>query len=270
MTTTQVESKNVSFDGIGMTFDSDTGRTEAVRNVTASIAEGQFVSVIGPSGCGKSTLLDMACGLLVPSRGRVTIDGEIVTGPRKDTAMVFQEDSTLHWRSVLDNVAFGLEIKHVDKDERLEKARAMIELVGLKGFEKHRPGQLSGGMRQRVAIARALATDPRILLMDEPFGALDQQTRQFIGRELLKIWEQTHNRVLFVTHDIQEAIYLSDQIWVMSARPSVVREVIDVGLPRPRPSGTHAMARFKELEDHLWSIIKEEAAKTLGHGTDAA
>ncbi len=264
MTNTQVNPTSVVFDGIGMTFDSDNGRTEAVRDVSASIGEGQFVSVIGPSGCGKSTLLDMACGLLTPSRGRVSIDGEVIDGPRKDTAMVFQEDSTLHWRSVLDNVAFGLEIKGVDKSIRLEKSRSMIELVGLKGFEEHRPGQLSGGMRQRVAIARALATDPRILLMDEPFGALDQQTRQFIGRELLKIWEQTHNRVLFVTHDIQEAIYLSDQIWVMSARPSVIREVIDVGLPRPRPSGTRTTSRFKELEDHLWALIKEEAAKTLG------
>ena len=265
MTTTQTNTTSVVFDRIGMTFDSDNGRTEAVRDVSASVGEGQFVSVIGPSGCGKSTLLDMACGLLTPSRGRVSIDGEVVDGPRRDTAMVFQEDSTLHWRSVLDNVAFGLEIKGVDKSTRLEKSKSMIELVGLKGFEKHRPGQLSGGMRQRVAIARALATDPRILLMDEPFGALDQQTRQFIGRELLKIWEQTHNRVLFVTHDIQEAIYLSDQIWVMSARPSVIREVIDVGLPRPRPNGTRTTPRFKELEDHLWSLIKEEAAKTLGY-----
>ncbi|SDR29151.1 ABC transporter ATP-binding protein [Arthrobacter crystallopoietes] len=261
---------DVIFENIGMTFQTATGATQAVANVTGAIPEHKFVSVIGPSGCGKSTLLDMVGGLLQPTQGSVSIDGEAVTGPRRDTAMVFQEDSTLHWRSVLDNVAFGLEVKGVSKAERHERARKMIELVGLRQFEDHRPGQLSGGMKQRVAIARALAMEPRVLLMDEPFGALDQQTRQFIGRELLRIWEKTRNRVLFITHDIQEAVYLSDEVWVMSARPSVVKEVVKIDLPRPRPEGTHALPRFRELEDHLWALVKVEAEKTLGPGAQLA
>ncbi|MFC4904921.1 ABC transporter ATP-binding protein [Kocuria oceani] len=261
---------DVVFDNIGMTFQSATGVTQAVANVSGAIPEHKFVSVIGPSGCGKSTLLDMVGGLLRPTQGTVSIDGETVTGPRRDTAMVFQEDSTLHWRSVLDNVAFGLEVKGMPKAERFDRARAMIELVGLQQFENHRPGQLSGGMKQRVAIARALAMEPRVLLMDEPFGALDQQTRQFVGRELLNIWEKTRNRVLFITHDIQEAVYLSDEVWVMSARPSVVKEVVKIDLPRPRPAGTHAMPRFRELEDHLWELVKVEAEKTLGPGAQSA
>lgn len=254
----------VVFDNVGMTYHGAGGSTQAVASVNGEIPEHKFVSVIGPSGCGKSTLLDMVGGLLAPTQGTVSINGDVVTGPRSDTAMVFQEDSTLHWRNVLENVAFGLEVKGVPKDERHERARKMIELVGLTQFEDHRPGQLSGGMKQRVAIARALAMQPRVLLMDEPFGALDQQTRQFVGRELLGIWEQTRNRVLFITHDIQEAIYLSDEVWVMSARPSVIREVVTIDLPRPRPAGTHALPRFREIEDHLWGMIKEEAAKSLG------
>lgn len=260
----------VVFDNIGMTFQTSTGATQAVANVTGSIPEHKFVSVIGPSGCGKSTLLDMVGGLLKPTQGSVTIDGEQVTGPRQDTAMVFQEDSTLHWRSVLDNIAFGLEVRGMPKSERYDRARAMIKLVGLRQFEDHRPGQLSGGMKQRVAIARALAMEPRVLLMDEPFGALDQQTRQFVGRELLNIWQETRNRVLFITHDIQEAVYLSDEVWVMSARPSVVKEVVKVDLPRPRPDGTHALPRFREIQDHLWELVKVEAEKALGAGAQLA
>lgn len=257
---------DVVFDRIGMTFQTDAGATQAVANVTGTIPEGKFVSVIGPSGCGKSTLLDMVGGILKPTQGSVSIDGELVTGPRRDTAMVFQEDSTLHWRSVLDNVAFGLEVQGVSRADRHDRARRMIDLVGLRGFEDHRPGQLSGGMKQRVSIARALAVEPRVLLMDEPFGALDQQTRQFIGRELLRIWERTQNRVLFITHDIQEAVYLSDEVWVMSARPSIVKEIVNIDLPRPRPEGTHALPRFRELEEHLWNLVKVEAEKTLGPG----
>ena len=257
---------DVVFDRIGMTFQTDAGATQAVANVTGTIPEGKFVSVIGPSGCGKSTLLDMVGGILKPTQGSVSIDVELVTGPRRDTAMVFQEDSTLHWRSVLDNVAFGLEVQGVSRADRHDRARRMIDLVGLRGFEDHRPGQLSGGMKQRVSIARALAVEPRVLLMDEPFGALDQQTRQFIGRELLRIWERTQNRVLFITHDIQEAVYLSDEVWVMSARPSIVKEIVNIDLPRPRPEGTHALPRFRELEEHLWNLVKVEAEKTLGPG----
>jgi NitT/TauT family transport system ATP-binding protein len=179
----------VRLDDVGVVYDTKDGDSvEAVRSASGYVADGRFVSLIGPSGCGKSTLLDVVGGLLEPRSGTVTIDGEPVTGPRRDTAMVFQEDSTLHWRTVLSNVAFGLEIAGVGRKQREAAARDIVKLVGLSGFEHRHPRELSGGMKQRVAIARALVVDPRILLMDEPFGALDQQTRMFMGRELLRVW----------------------------------------------------------------------------------
>jgi NitT/TauT family transport system ATP-binding protein len=254
----------VSIDEVGMAFDSGEVVTEAISSVSGRIADGRFVSVIGPSGCGKSTLLDIVGGLLPPTRGRVTIAGEEVRGPRRDTAMVFQEDSTLHWRTVTENVTFGLEVAGVGRAERAHRAQEMIELVGLPGFERHRPRQLSGGMKQRVAIARALVLDPRILLMDEPFGALDQQTRMFIGLELLRIWEEARKSVLFVTHDIQEAVFLADEVWVMSHRPSVIKEVLPVDLGRPRDSEVLKDRRFHEHTSHLWGLLSEEASAGLG------
>lgn len=250
-----------------MTYVSEQGSTQAIGNVTGTVADGRFVSVIGPSGCGKTTLLDIVGGLLAPTTGQVTIDEEIVTGPHRDMAMVFQEDSTLHWRTVLENVAFGLEVAGVGKRERRARCQAMIDLVGLSGFERHRPRQLSGGMKQRVALARALVLEPRILLMDEPFGALDQQTRTFIGTELLRVWEQTQKSVLFITHDIREAVYLSDEVWVLSKRPSVVKEFLQVDLPRPRTDETMNDPRFHEYVARLWNHIKEEAGRDdLGRG----
>lgn len=250
---------DVALDGVGMSYPGVSGATEAVRDVSGVIPDGRFVSVIGPSGCGKSTLLDLVGGLLTPTKGTITIGGDVVNGPRTDTATVFQEDSTLHWRTVLDNVALGLEVRGVAKAERVERAQKMIELVGLKGFEGHRPRQLSGGMRQRVAIARALLLDPRILLMDEPFGALDQQTRRFIGRELIRIWEQTQKSVLFVTHDIAEAVALSDEVWVLSNRPSVVKEVVQIDLGRPRTGSLSSNSAYQDLNAYLWKLIKEES-----------
>jgi NitT/TauT family transport system ATP-binding protein len=250
----------VSFHDVGMTFDSGEVATEAIGHVSGQVEDGRFVSVIGPSGCGKSTLLDIVGGLQRPTRGQVEIGGEVVTGPRRDTAMVFQEDSTLHWRTVTENVTFGLEVAGVGGDERKRRAQEMIELVGLSGFEDHRPRQLSGGMKQRVAIARALVLDPRILLMDEPFGALDQQTRMFIGRELLRIWEETRKSVLFVTHDIQEAVFLSDEVWVMSHRPSEIKEVLRVDLPRPREGEVLTDPRFHEHTARLWELLSAEAS----------
>jgi NitT/TauT family transport system ATP-binding protein len=250
----------VAFHEVGMTFSSADVETEAIRSVSGRIEDGRFVSVIGPSGCGKSTLLDIVGGLQRPTAGRVEVAGEEVTGPRRDTAMVFQEDSTLHWRTVTENVTFGLEVSGVGGDERQRRAREMIELVGLSGFEEHRPRQLSGGMKQRVAIARALVLDPGILLMDEPFGALDQQTRMFIGRELLRIWEETRKSVLFVTHDIQEAVFLSDEVWVMSHRPSVIKEVLQVDLPRPRDADALSDQRFHDHTARLWGLLGAEAS----------
>ena len=250
---------SVAFHEVGMTFHSGDVETEAIKSVSGHVEDGRFVSVIGPSGCGKSTLLDIVGGLQRPTSGRVAIAGEEVSGPRRDTAMVFQEDSTLHWRTVSENVTFGLEVAGVRGDERSRRAQEMIELVGLKGFEEHRPRQLSGGMKQRVAIARALVLDPRILLMDEPFGALDQQTRMFIGGELVRIWEETRKSVLFVTHDIHEAVFLSDEVWVMSHRPSVIKEVLQVDLPRPRHAEVLGDQRFHEHTARLWELLSAEA-----------
>lgn len=254
----------IRLEEVGVVYDTKDGvGVEAVRSASGHIPDGRFVSVIGPSGCGKSTLLDVVGGLLKPRRGGVVIDDEPVTGPRRDTAMVFQEDSTLHWRTVLSNVAFGLEIGGVAKKERESAARDIIKLVGLQGFETRHPRELSGGMKQRVAIARALVVDPRILLMDEPFGALDQQTRVFMGRELLRVWDETRKSVLFVTHDIQEAVYLSDEVWVMSARPSHIKEKVVIDLGRPRGSKTMSSPRFHELTDQVWEVLRVESEKVL-------
>jgi NitT/TauT family transport system ATP-binding protein len=243
---------------VGMTYTSGDRRTEAIGSASGVVPNGSFVTVIGPSGCGKSTLLDLVCGLQRPSSGQVLIGGTSVTGPRRDTAMVFQEDSTLHWRTVRENVAFGLEVAGVGKSERHQRAQEMINLVGLTGFEDYRPRQLSGGMKQRVAIARALVMRPRILLMDEPFGALDQQTRWGVGRELTRIWEETRNSVMFVTHDVHEAILLSDEVWVMSQRPSVIKEKIVIDIPRPRPVDVLHNPRFVEYAAHLWDLLSPE------------
>ena len=250
----------VELDSVSMSFVTGETTLVAIQSMTGSIPEGRFVSVIGPSGCGKSTLLDLICGLQRPTRGTVKIAGEPVRGTRQDTAMVFQGDSTLHWRTVRENVAFGLEIAGVSKQARFARAAEMIRLVGLEGFEDFRPRQLSGGMRQRVAIARALAMSPRILLMDEPFGSLDQQTRWVIGEELTRIWENTRNSVLFVTHDVHEAVLLSDEVWVMSSRPSTLKARIEIDLPRPRPSGIIRDARFTEYTGALWDLLAPELA----------
>lgn len=255
---------HVCFDGIGVTFGQPPNETEAVADVTGGIEKGKFVSIIGPSGCGKSTLLDVVGGLRPPSRGVVSVGGEVVTGPVPDAAMVFQEDSTLHWKTVLENVAFGLEIAGVPKRERQQAAREMIGLVGLHGFENHRPGQLSGGMKQRVAIARALVLDPSILMMDEPFGALDQQTRMFLGQELVRIWEHSRKTVCFVTHDIQEAVYLSDEVWVMSRRPSTITKVVKVELDRPRRPDVLHDPHFQTLCADLWDVLRVESQLAMG------
>jgi len=245
----------VVLDGVEMTFRNGADATTAVADVSGTVRAGSFVSIVGPSGCGKSTLLDLVAGLQSPTSGAVMVDGGAVRKPRRDTALVFQEDSTLHWRTVLDNVAFGLEMRGVGKRERRAVAQEMVELVGLGGFEKHRPRQLSGGMRQRVAIARALAMNPSILLMDEPFGALDQQTRHHVGAELTRIWESTRKTVLFVTHDVAEAVYLSDQVWVMSKRPSRLSACIDITLPRPRSLEVMSTDAFQHTVAQIWEML---------------
>jgi len=243
------------------------GAVEAIRRADLSVATGEFVSLLGPSGCGKSTLLDIIGGLETPTSGEVVIEGEIVRGPHRKMAMVFQPMSLFPWRTALNNVEFGLELRGTDAELRRKTALAMIELVGLKGFERKYPSQLSGGMKQRLAIARALALDPDILLMDEPFGSLDEQSRRLMGLELLRIWDRTRKTIVFVTHSIEEAIQLSDRILLMSARPSVIREEISVPLPRPRSMESLTSDVAKDIERRIWAALMQDVS---AGGIDAA
>ncbi len=233
----------------------------AIKRADLRVADGEFVSLLGPSGCGKSTLLDIIAGLEMPSSGEIIIEGQKITGPHPKMAMVFQTMSLFPWRTVMDNVTFGLELKGKDPKTRRKTATAMIDLVGLKGFEQKYPSQLSGGMNQRVAIARALALEPDILLMDEPFGALDEQTRRLMGLELLRIWDRTRKSIVFVTHSIDEAIQLSDRIILMSARPSIIREEILVPLPRPRTIDSLTSPVANEIERRVWKALLEEVGE---------
>jgi len=257
---------------VSKTFEDLSGNTggsvEAIRMIDFEVRQGEFVSVVGPSGCGKTTLLDIIGGLERPTGGEVILEGERVESPHPKAAMVFQTMSVFPWRTALTNVEFGLELRKVDSRTRRNKALEVLHLVGLQGFEYKYPSQLSGGMNQRLAIARALALDPDILLMDEPFGALDEQTRFLMGLELLRIWEATRKTILFITHSIAEAIQLSDRVLVLSMRPSVVKEEIPIPLPRPRTIETLTTDACKEIEHHIWDILKVEALKGLAerHG----
>jgi NitT/TauT family transport system ATP-binding protein len=221
------------------------------------------VAIIGPSGCRKSTLLELIAGLRPSTAGEIRVRGQRVVAPHPLLGVVFQEDSTLPWRTARENVEFGLELRGTARPERQAISRRMLDLVGLQGFAEAYPSELSGGMRQRVAIARALATDPAILLMDEPFGALDQQTRLAVGEHLLEIWQRTNKTVLFVTHDISEAVYLADEVWVLSQRPAQLTAVVQVALPRPR--GLHLLAapEFHALTGRLWSLLAPDAQPAL-------
>ncbi len=241
---------------------------EAIKNADFQVRRSEFVSLLGPSGCGKSTLLDIVGGLERPTSGEVIIEGERIRGTHPKVAMVFQLMSVFPWRTAVENAEFGLELQNVDAKLRRQKALEVIQLVGLGRFAEKYPSQLSGGMNQRLAIARALALDPDILLMDEPFGALDEQTRFLMGLELLRIWEATKKTILFVTHSIAEAIQLSDRVLVMSARPSVIREEIPVPLSRPRTIESLTTDIAKKIERQIWEILKVEASKALTGGVD--
>ncbi len=220
--------------------------------------DGEFVAMVGRSGCGKTTFLSVVDGLVPASAGRILVDGEVVTRPGPDRAVVFQDASLLPWRTVLGNVAYGLECLGVGARERKERAARFIELVGLAGFEPHYPHELSGGMQQRVNLARALAVDPKILLMDEPFASLDAQTRELMQEELLRIWLAARKTVLFVTHQIDEAIYLADRVVVFSGRPGRVKDEIPVAIARPRALGLKREARFHAIEDRIWGLIEDD------------
>ncbi|HWO40833.1 MAG TPA: ABC transporter ATP-binding protein [Candidatus Eisenbacteria bacterium] len=234
---------------------------KAVDDVSFEVRTGEFFSIIGPSGCGKSTLLRIIGGLVPDFDGEVKIDGKPIQGPHPWVGMVFQEESTFPWRTALANVAFGLEMRGVAPEKRRRQALEMIELVGLQGFEERYPSELSGGMRQRVAIARALVMEPKILLMDEPFGALDEQTRIILGEELLKIKEKLRQTIIFVTHNINESVQLSDRVMVMTARPGRVKGIFDIDLPHPRDAAIIGSERFGRLVGQVWGTLRQESIK---------
>jgi len=243
----------VAFDGVGVVFGGTGGHgaVRALDRVSLSVREGEFLSIVGPSGCGKSTLLRTAADLLAPSEGSVSIGGETPRAIRlrREVGYVFQDSALMEWRTILDNVALPLEIAGTPRRARLARARELMRLVGLGDFEAAYPRQLSGGMRQRAAIARALSTDPRVLLMDEPFGALDQITRDRLNLELLEISQRLGTTVLFVTHSIREAVLLSDRVVVMSPRPGRIHRIMEIDLPRPRTLTVRSEARFAALVD---------------------
>jgi NitT/TauT family transport system ATP-binding protein len=231
----------------------------AVDRATLDIRPGEFVAIVGPSGCGKTTFLNAVDGLLPISGGALELNGKPIERPGPDRAMVFQQASLLPWRTVLGNVVYGLELQGtISRRERTQRAREFVRLVGLSGFEDAFPTELSGGMQQRVNLARALATDPEMLLLDEPFAALDAQTREFMQRELLRIWGETRKTALFITHDIKEAVYLADRVMIFSRRPGRVKKCVEVDLARPRELRIKRDPRFLEYEDEVWSSIEEE------------
>lgn len=260
----------IELDRLCQVYRINTGKKEkreeeflAVEDFSLTVREGEFVAIVGPSGCGKSTLLDIVAGLSKPKSGSITISGKQVSGPALDRGFVMQGYALFPWRTVLKNVEFGLELKHVPKKVRDAIAKKYINLVGLEQFENRYPYELSGGMKQRVAIARALAYDPEVLLMDEPFAAVDAQTRETLQDELIKIVEKTNKTVIFVTHSIEEAVLLADRVVVMTCNPGRVREIIDINLPKPRNNASiHEAKNFEDIRHYIWSLLhsqKEEA-----------
>jgi NitT/TauT family transport system ATP-binding protein len=250
-------------DDVVKRFDTPEGVLTAIDHVSLSVAPGEFVGVIGPSGCGKSTLFNVIGGLLDGYEGTVRVAGERVRGPHRAIGMIFQEESTFPWRNVIDNVAFPLEIAGLPKRERYERARHFVRLVGLDGFERRYPAELSGGMRQRVSMARTLAAQPKILLMDEPFASLDEQTRLLLGDKVLQIQQQLKQTSLLITHNITEAVQLSDRILVMTYRPGRVKRIVDIKLPRPRSSEIVSSEAFGRYVAQIWSDLREEASRGL-------
>jgi len=250
----------LEIQGLTKHYDLERERRQvlALSDVTLSVADGEFMAIVGPSGCGKTSLLNIVAGLLTYDAGRVSIDGKTVAGPGVDRAVVFQQASLLPWRTVAGNVRYGMEMqRRFDADVMHSRTEQFIALVGLNGFERHFPSELSGGMQQRVNLARALAADPGVLLMDEPFAALDAQTREFMQAELLKIWSTARKTVLFITHQINEAVFLADRVTVMSARPGRVKGTVDIPFERPRGLALKRDPRFLEIEETIWQMVEE-------------
>jgi NitT/TauT family transport system ATP-binding protein len=250
-------------DDIVKQFDTPDGPLIAVDRVSLSVRPGEFLAVIGPSGCGKSTLFNIIGGLLDGYQGAVTVGSETVRGPHPAIGMVFQEESTFPWRTLIENVAFPLEIAGMSRKDRLDKAKKFIALVGLSGFENRYPAELSGGMRQRVAIARTLASEPKILLMDEPFASLDEQTRLLLGDKVLQIQQDIKQTTLLITHNITEAVQLADRILVMTYRPGRVKRMVAIDLPRPRSSDVVSSEAFGRYVAQIWSDLREEATRGM-------
>ena len=247
-----------------LSYDTLDGGVQAVDDVSIHVRPGEFVSIIGPSGCGKSTLLNAVAGFLKPTGGTVAVDGEAVEGPSADRGMVFQQYSLFPWKTVRGNVEFGLKMKGKDRHSRESAARTLLGLAGLLQFENQYPDRLSGGMKQRVGIVRALATGPKVLLLDEPFGSLDAQTRVIMQQILTNMWQRLKISVLFVTHDIDEAIFLSDRVYCMTARPGTIKAEIVVPLERPRQQAMMLSSEFLGLRRGLMSLIREESLKAMG------
>ena len=249
----------ISFREVSHTYRPPRGQAVlALDNVSLEVREREFLALLGPSGCGKSTLLYLLGGFLPVESGAVTVAGKPVAGPGPDRGIVFQHFALFPWKTVIQNVLYGLEKQDMARDERARRAREFIELVGLGGFEDSYPSQLSGGMKQRAAIARTLAIDPHILLMDEPFGALDAQTRSLMQGELLRIWQRSRKTVIFVTHDVQEAVFLAERIAVMSARPGHIKEIVETRFDKDDPGLARSPA-FVETVDHVWNLVRAEA-----------
>jgi len=241
----------------------DQVKTEALRDINLSFGNHEFVAIVGASGCGKTTFLRMLGGLIAPSSGSILFNGKEIVGPGNDRGFVFQADSLFPWRTVMSNVILGLEIQGKPLSESRELAQRYIALVGLRGFENHYPHELSGGMRQRVNLARALCINPSLLLMDEPFAALDAQTREIMQAELLRIWNEQRKAVVFITHQIDEAVFLADRVIVFSARPGTVRDIIEIDLPRPRDMTIKRSDKFIQYVDRIWKLIEEEVRQSV-------
>ena len=237
------------------------GPLQVFRNIELAVGDREIVTIVGPSGCGKTTLLRCIDGLIPYEDGEILIGGERVTEPRAGVAMVFQHFGLFPWKTVYDNVAYGLRIRGEPAERIAAAVPEYVNMVGLRGFERHYPYQLSGGMQQRCGLARALAVEPSVLLMDEPFAAVDAQTREILQFELLRIWEQRPTTMVFVTHSIEEAVLMGDRVVILKGRPSGVHEVVDVGLPHPRGRATLAERRFAEVREHVWSALMDEARR---------
>jgi NitT/TauT family transport system ATP-binding protein len=246
----------IEFVDVGVTYQRrGGGETVALERTSLTIAPGEFICIVGPSGCGKTTLLHCLDGLHTPTSGQILIDGREITRPGRERAMVFQSASLMPWRTVTRNVTYGLEMQGVPLRAALPRAQAMIELVGLTGFEDRHPGELSGGMQQRVNLARALVIDPEVILLDEPFAALDAQTRETMQTELLRVWDATKKTAVFITHQISEAVYLADRVVVMSGRPGRVKAIVPVPIGRPRPASARRDPQMFEIESEIAALI---------------